>query len=204
MHVLVATNFSSSAECALCRALSILSNLGGRLTITHIVQSNQSDASISDERAVSSRLLKELARTCQDTIGIETDWLLEVDDACAGILAAADAAGVDLIVMGSATSRATDVFGGNIVEKIARRSIRPVLVSAEATTLPHSNVLLALDFDEASKVAARDALSMGMLDEANVTVMHAFDTPVAGMLKRAFVPGDEVERYILQKNKRQR
>jgi len=45
-------------------------------------------------------------------------------------------------------------------------------------------VLLALDFDEASTSAGRAALDMGIFEHTDVIVMHAFEAPFEGTLRR--------------------
>jgi hypothetical protein len=89
-----------------------------------------------------------------------------------------------------------DVFVGTTVERVVRRSGRPLLVAVDSPKAQYRRTLLALDFDEVSKFAARQALAMGLFDQTSVTVMRAFDKPAAHMMKRAFEPGTEVQRYV--------
>ena len=181
MRILVATDFSVRSDRALRRASLIASKLDGRLTLAHIVEVDQPTTLIEANSAAAASRLEELARKCRDVDGIETDWLIHSDDVYTGILATAETATADLIVMGPHRARMTDVFVGTTVERVVRRSVRPLLVAVDAPTAHHRGTLLALDFDEASRFAARKALTMGVFDHTSVIVMHAFDAPAAGM-----------------------
>lgn len=196
MHILVATDFSVRSDRALRRASLIASKLGGRLTLAHIVEVDQPPMLVEANSAAATNRLEELARTCRDVDGIDTDWLIHSDDVYNGILATAEIAAADLIVMGPHRARLTDVFVGTTVERVVRRSVRPLLVAVDVPIGHHRGTLLALDFDEASKFAARRALAMGVFDHTSVIVMHAFDAPAAGMMKRAMMSSSEVESYV--------
>jgi len=196
MHILVATDFSARSDRALRRAALLARELGGRITLAHVVDNDRPESVIAADRAAAGEWLSETAGTLRDVDGIEADWRVPVDDVHAGILAAADDVAADLIVVGPHRSRLRDVFVGTTVERVVRRSVRPLLVAVDSPKAQHRRTLLAMDFDDASKFAARQALAMGLFDQTSVTVMHAFDAPAAHMMKRAFEPGTEVQRYV--------
>ena len=85
---------------------------------------------------------------------------------------------------------------GTTAERVLKRSTRPLLVAVGMPSAQHRSTLLALDFDEASKAAGRAALAMGIFDHTDVVVMHAFDAPATGMMKRAMQPSTDIADYV--------
>ena len=130
----------------------------------HVVDGDQPQRLVAADRAAASEVLDELAQTMREADRIEADWLVRVDDVHAGILEAAEEKLADLIVIGPHRRRVSDVFVGTTAERVVQRSARPLLVAVEVPSAHHRGTLLALDFDEASKFAARQALAMGVFD----------------------------------------
>ena len=196
MRILVATDFSVRSDRALRRATMVARKLNAHITLLHVVDVDQPRSLITADQAAASEVLDKLTRTISEVDGIGADWLIEVDDVHAGILAAAEDEDADLIVIGPHRSRLSDVFVGTTAERVVRRSTRPLLVAVEVPSAHHHNAMLALDFDEASKSAAAKALAMGVFDHTEVVVMHAFDTPAENYMKRALKPSVEIAEYV--------
>lgn len=201
MHILLATDFSVRSDRALRRASLIARKLAARLTLVHVVDVDQPPTLITADRVAASALLGEMAQTLREVDGVDADWLVHVDDVHAGILAAADEKSADLVVIGPHRGRWSDVFIGTTAERVVRRSTRPLLVAVEVPSAHHRGTLLALDFDDASKFAARKALAMGVFDHTDVIVMHAFDAPARNHMKRAFEPAEEIAEYVRAEGK---
>jgi nucleotide-binding universal stress UspA family protein len=195
-HILVATDFSPRSDRALRRAAMIASASGASLTLLHVVDADRDRHLIDSERDAASAVLADAAATLKNDDGIAADWLVKVDDVDAGILSAAAEIAAELIVIGPQRNRLRDFFVGTTAERVLRRSTRPLLIAVGMPAAHHQSTLLALDFDVASKAAARKALEMGIFDQTKVVVMHAFDAPAEGMLKRAMDSPPDIERYV--------
>ena len=91
------------------------------------------------------------ARTLRTEHDVAADPLVLMDDVDSGIIAAAEQAGADLIVLGPHRSRLRDMFTGTTLERVVRRSPFPLLVAVSAPSAAYERTLLALDFDEASR-----------------------------------------------------
>lgn len=194
-RILVATDFSTRSDRALRRAVLVAARARAKLTLAHVVDGDQPDAIIDADRAAASAVLADTVRTLRDE-GIEADWAVTVDDVPAGILAAADDISADLIVVGPNRSRFRHIFVGTTAERITRLSRRPLLVAVAMPRADYGKTLLALDFDEASEMAGRKALAMGIFDSTDVVVMHAFEAQAEGMLKRSMHPSADVSAYV--------
>lgn len=200
-QLLVATDFSVRSDRALRRASLIAHKTGASLTVVHVVDVDRPAKLIAADEAAASATLEELTQTLRDVDGLDAGWLVRTDDIYAGILSAADEIAADLIVVGPHRKRISDVFVGTIAERVVRRSTRPLLVAIEDPSAHHRGTLLALDFDEASSFAARQALAMGVFDNTEVVAMHVFDAPAAHLMKRSLEPTVRVETYIEEERK---
>jgi nucleotide-binding universal stress UspA family protein len=195
-RIVVATDFSTRSDRALRRATLIARRTGGSLTLLHVVDADQQERMIATERDTARSVLEESAQTLTSVDGIAADSLVKVGDVHEGILEAAEEAAADLIILGPHRRRMRDVFVGTTVERVVRRSRLPLLVAVQTPSANYARTLLALDFDEASKSAARAALAMGIFERTEVVVMHAFDAPAEGMMRRAMEANEVIEDYV--------
>ena len=162
----------------------------------HVVDADQPERLVTTDRGAAWSLLEESAQTLRSEDDISADPLVKVDDVHNGILDAAEEVGADLIILGPHRRRLRDVFIGTSVERVVRRSRFPLLVAVQTPSASYERTLLALDFDEASKSAARAALAMGIFERTEVIVMHAFDAPAEGMMRRAMDTTEAIDDYV--------
>jgi nucleotide-binding universal stress UspA family protein len=195
-RILVATDFSTRSDRALRRATLIAKRVGASLSLVHAVDADQSPWMVQAERDAALSILEESARSIRDADGVPADAHVVADDVHVGILTVADDVDASLIVLGPHRTRLTDIFIGTTVERVLRRSRRPLLVAVHTPSANHTRTLLALEFDEASKSAARTALAMGVFDHTAVVLMHAFDAPAQGMMQRAMIEPEAVDDYV--------
>jgi nucleotide-binding universal stress UspA family protein len=195
-RLLVATDFSPRSDRALRRASLIARKVGASITQLHVVDADRPDRLIDADRSAASDVLHNAVSTMKSDDGLDANWLVKVDDVHTGIIAAADEISADLVAIGPHRTRLRDAFVGTTAERVVRRTTRPVLVAVETPATHHHNTLLALDFDDASKSAGRAALALGVFDHTDVIVMHAFDAPGEGMMRRAMEDSTHVEDYV--------
>ena len=195
-RILVATDFSTRSDRALRRATLIARRVGASLTLVHVVDVDRPERLIDTYRSAALTVLEETAQTLRTGDGIDAEPLVQVDDVHSGILRAAEETQAALVILGPHRSRLRDVFVGTTVERVVRRTRFPLLVAVHAPSGPYERTLLALDFDEASKAAGRAALAMGIFEHTEVTVMHAFDAPAEGMLRRAMETAEAIDDYV--------
>jgi len=195
-RLLVATDFSARSDRALRRAMLLAKKLGAELTLVHVVDADQPDRLVAADRTEASGLLAEIVGALHDDDGLDVEWTVKVDDLEAGILLATDELSAALLVLGPNRRRLRDIFVGTTVERVVQRSTVPVLIAAGTPSGDYVRALLALDFDAASKQAGRTALAMGVFEHTDVVVMHAFDAPAEGMMRRAMMDSDEIGDYV--------
>jgi nucleotide-binding universal stress UspA family protein len=199
-RILVATDFSTRSDRALRRATLLAKQVDATLTLIHVVDIDQPEHLIASDRTVALALLDETTRTLYANDGIRAEPLVAVNDVHSGILEAAEAVSPGLIVLGPHRRRLADVFVGTTVERVVRRTRYPLLVAIQTPSASYEKTLLALDFDEASKSAGRAALEMGIFEHTDVIVMHAFDAPFEGMLRRSLDATGAADDYVAEEH----
>ncbi len=195
-HIIVATDFSTRSDRAIRRATLIAKRTGASLSMVHVVDSDQPSSIIEAQRVSAQSTLAETVRTMRETDGLSVVAHVKVDDVCSGILSAADEVGAKLIVIGPHRKRLRDVFIGTTAERMVRGTQKPLLVGLQTPSAPYASTLLALNFDQASKTAARAAVDMGIFEHTNVVGMHAFDTPAREAMQRSMEKPDASEAYL--------
>jgi nucleotide-binding universal stress UspA family protein len=117
------------------------------------------------------------------------------------IVAAADAIGADLVVVGTHGATGFEhLMLGSIAEKVLRTCPTPVLTvppRAPATSaFPLKHVLCPVDFSAPSKAALDVALSIAQEGDAEITILHVSDVPTDGPLTtRPIATPDFYEEY---------
>ena len=195
-RILVATDFSTRSDRALRRATLIAKRVGASLTLVHVADGDRSKRLIDAELDAARSLLEQTAYSLRHEDKVAAEARVEIDDVDSGILHSAAEIAADLVILGPHRSRLRDVFVGTKVERVVRRSRFPLLVAVQPPSGPYRRALLALDFDHASRAAARAALALGLFEHTDVVVMHAFDAPAEGMMRRAIDSTATIAEYV--------
>jgi nucleotide-binding universal stress UspA family protein len=120
--------------------------------------------------------------------------LVETGGALDGIVRAAAAQRADLVVLGAQRRRPLrDALIGTTAERVARHGGRPVLMVNRLPDGPYRRVLAAVDLAEGSARALRAGAALGLLEGADLTVLHAFRAPGRDGLVLACAPRDAIE-----------
>jgi nucleotide-binding universal stress UspA family protein len=195
--ILVATDFSTRSDRALRRATLLAKQHGAKLKIVHVVDDDRSQRLVASEQADARILLDELSTTIASVDGVECQAKLYLGLPYDGVIHAADELEADLIVMGPHRSETLkDMFVGTTVDRVIRRSRRPVLMANGVPTGSYSSVLIGTDMSPGSAKAVAAATALGLLRGAQVGVVHAFSAPSYRLMLRASVTSSELKDYI--------
>ncbi len=179
-NILVATDLSLRSERAVRRAFALARAQGAALHLLSVVDDEQPEAIAGRRRAETREELERFCAALPDAGSV--DWTLHVElgDAVPEILAAAERLDAELIVTGIPRARPLlDLFGGPTVERLAARSLRPVLLVSTAAETPYGSVLAGLDLSPAAAAAVRRARQVA--PEAKLVGFHAVHVPYAGL-----------------------
>jgi universal stress protein E len=89
-----------------------------------------------------------------------------------------------------------DIFIGTTIERVIRTGPYPVLMVNADTEHPYRYVIAGVDISEPSAHAIKTAKALGLVDDANLTVVHAFIAVARGKLYVANAPQDQIEDYV--------
>jgi nucleotide-binding universal stress UspA family protein len=182
-RILCATDLSARSTAALRRAGSLARLSGARLTLLHVIDSQQPErvARMRANRAY-VELLTQADRAFGSTAGfidvvVRRGSLLEI------VAASAREWDADLIVVAAPKSRRLDAIVGTTAERLVRRAKRPVLVVRRDLQGGYRDVAIAADLSGASLPMIRTAVRLGALEQAAATVVHAVHPSYEGMMK---------------------
>ena len=118
-------------------------------------------------------------------------------DAFDGILRLATTITADLVVMGSHRKQLLrDIFIGTTIARAIRLDSFPVLMVNQEPTHPYGTMLAAIDLSEHSAAALQHAMTLGMIGEVSVTLLHAFFPYAKRMMARSGVSQDSIDEYV--------
>jgi len=186
MHILVATDFSTRSQRALRRAAQLAQAKGAELTLIKVVDEDQPQRLVEMEMREAERTLGELIGAMTELREVHCHPIVVGGDPFDGILRAAAAQRADIIVMGTHRKQfLRDIFVGTTIERVIRAGGYPVLMVNNEVDGPYGTVLAPVDLSDASANAIRAARTMGLIDEAHLTILHAFLPSTEGRMHMA-------------------
>ena len=179
-NILVATDLSLRSERAVRRAFALARESGAALHLLSVVDDDQPEAIAGRRRAETREELERFCAALPDASACEWTLHVELGDCVPTILAEAERLDAELIVTGIPRARPLlDLFGGPTVERLASRSLRPVLLVSTTAETPYSSALAGLDLSPASAAAVRAVKKLA--PKAKLTGFHAVHVPYAGL-----------------------
>ena len=193
--MMVATDFSPTAEAALEWAAGLLEARGGTIVLVHALDLHgpltdflPSPADLDEHvQGAATARLAELAASLGER-GIAAETRLELGVASQAVVRAADEVRPDLMVVGSrGLTGVAHLLLGSTAQRIVQHAPCPVLTvhpadrrapgQENADRVRH--VLLPTDFSHDAELAARAARDLlGATAGARITVLHAYHLPV--------------------------
>lgn len=195
--ILVATDFSERSDRALRRATLLAKASGGKLVLVHGVDDDQPDRLADSARREAQTLIEELAASVTSLDGIACEGLVVSGPVDEAVTTAAEEKNAELLVVGSHRQRPFhDVFLGTTVDRILRRSLRPVLMAKATPAGPHHRVLFATAMSEGCENAIRAAQELGLLAGARLSALHVFAAPGQELMLHASASTKELLAYV--------
>ncbi|HWK94610.1 MAG TPA: universal stress protein [Pseudolabrys sp.] len=196
-HIVAATDFSTRSQRALRRAGLLATQIGADLTLMSVVEDDQPQGIIDIERGEAEKFLKEQIASLDELRGVSCRALTVTGEAFDGILKVAQEVSCDLIVMGSHRKQVLlDVFVGTTIERVIRTGAYPVLMVNTAAEKPYERVVAAVDLSPASARAVKAAQALHVLDNVDVTLLHAFQAADQNKMNLADASRIEIDAYV--------
>ena len=89
-----------------------------------------------------------------------------------------------------------DIFVGTTIERVIRAGPYPVLMVNREVEKPYRTALAAVDMSEPSANAIKTSMSLGLLNGARLTLVHAFLPLAKGKMSVAGVSTDSIDEYV--------
>ena len=179
-NVLVATDFSSSGDLTVMRALHLPCVARAKLALLHVAHGKTESSPNREERALLAHRIEEArvrAASAADGLGVASLDVAPVTipgKASAEIVRAARRWRSELVVLGRhGRSPMHNLFLGSTAKGVIRRAGAPVLVVSQPVSGPYGRLLVAVDFSETSRLALDTALRLADPDSATVDVVSA-------------------------------
>ncbi|MFP4598421.1 MAG: universal stress protein [Persicimonas sp.] len=196
MSVLVAVDFSKHSHNALRLAAHLARERQVPLVAVHCVASADEDAfwrhlvqtpwEVPDQirRVAKARLVKTVDETLDaDQRPDQVEYLVELDSAADGIIAAAERSDADIVIVGAiGGGRIKKAMLGGTAERVIRTSPVPILaVAPDAPTEGFETILAPVDLSESSRRSLETAVEMAREENARLLIMHSFVLPTASL-----------------------
>ena len=195
-RILAATDFSTRAHRAIRRAAVLARKSGAELTLLHIVD-EEPEALVALEVAESRTILNEQIASIPELRDVRCHSTVAIGAPHDAITKVATAVDANLIVMGSHRRQLLrDVFVGTTIERVIRTGTWPVLMVNKEVAQAYTSVLTALDLSDTSANALSSAKALGILDDARITIVHAFDAIAKSKLALADVTEERISAYV--------
>ena len=210
MQILAATDFSTRSHRALRRAGLLAQATGAELAIVHVVDDDQLNDLVEISSRAAERILSEQISAMAEMRGAQCRPIVVAGDPFDGILRTAGLIKADLIVMGAHRKELLrDIFVGTTIERVIRTGSYPVLMVNREVEQSHReversyrNVLAAVDMSEPSARAIKAGKDLHLIDGARLTLLHGFLGIGAGLLSRADIRREDIEKYIAEERVR--
>lgn len=130
-HILGATDFSQLGDRALQKATELAVQLGAKLTLVHVMVSEDSASPMYAQHEVRAHVEKLKERLPENASAVTVELAVRVGEASSEILAAAEEIDADVIVLASHGQRGlAEWLLGSTAERVVRSSRRDVLIVA--------------------------------------------------------------------------
>ncbi len=177
-RILIATDFSPSAQAATEVAVSLAKKFGSTLTCLHIIipapHSSPSEGALKRNAREQFKALEE--RLALEGVNID-ESITVLGKPFAEILKTAEHNNFNLIIMGACGEKSTAerLVLGSTAEKVIRKSEKPVLAVKPPATDIFEHILAAVDFSDVSERALKNAIRLTRAFESHLMVLHVID-----------------------------
>lgn len=193
MTILVATDFSDASRPALRRSARLASSWQSPMRVIHCIESAVEgppwghllevppDMEEQLKKRGRERLEQFLDETLTELPPKTVEYRVELTGAQEGIVAAASAEQIELVVLGATgRSRLGELLLGSTAEEVVRASESPVwVVPPDDPAGPLDSVVAPIDLSICSRESLRFAADMARREAASLHVLHVFAPPSA-------------------------
>lgn len=177
-NILVATDLSVRSDRALQRALNLAKIYKAKLTILYVIDEDGPEVLHKELSKLGKKEISESLKGKDKNIECKIEVVTGVPHV--KILQTALKIKADMVVIGlhRHTSKGNSMMG-NVIERVIKASLKPVLVVKERAEPEYKKILVAFDFNSHSKNSLK--LALNLFPGANFTLMHSYHMPFLGV-----------------------
>ncbi len=133
---------------------------------------------------------------------VKARYIVEIGDARESILDIEEKENIDLVIMASHRKGLVEkVLIGSIAEKIARHSLKPILILKGKEIEQPKNIVVAYDFSKTSEQALYFAINLFKEFKPHITLLHIeedIDLPIVEEVKESVIKkySEEKKKYL--------
>jgi universal stress protein E len=180
-RMVCATDLTARSDFALGRAVLLAQQTGARLTLVHALDARRPERQL---RAQVNRAYVQLLSKVDRAFGSASaaiDIAVRPGRPLDAIVKVASDSNADLVMLAAPQARRRDSIIGTTAERLLRAIRRPVLVVHRGAQSSYRRIAMAVDLSNASLPMIQAAARLGVLDDAETTVLHATRAPYQGM-----------------------
>ncbi|HET9445040.1 MAG TPA: universal stress protein [Steroidobacteraceae bacterium] len=190
-RIVCATDLTARSDLALSRAVLLAKQTGARLTLVHAVDARKSERQVRAQ--VNRAYVQMLSMVDEESAAI--DVAVKVGGRLDVIARVANEANADVVVLAAPQRRRLDFLFGTTAERLLRATGRPVLVVHREARESYRRVAMAVDLSNVSLPMIQAASKLGVLENAETTLLHANSAPLESTLKTVGVSQQAIEDY---------
>jgi universal stress protein E len=175
--ILVATDLSSRSDRAVLRAIKMAKEYKAHLTILNIIDEDTPKSLLEENKKI---VMKEINLFIKGkTKDLKFDVVINVGIPHLSILDFIGREQIDLVVLGTHRHTKGESMIGNVIERVIKSSMKPVLVVVDRPENNYSNILAAVDFNVHSKKSLK--LAFDFFKDSKFTLLHSYYMPFTGI-----------------------
>lgn len=195
-RLMIATDLSARSDRALERAVVLAGDIGGQLSVVHIVDEDLPPDIAENHRRLAEETIREHLTSLPGSAGLEISVHVEFGRVYADILRLTESTSAVLLVLGTHREDAfKDIFRGTTAERVVRNGKIPVLVVSTRAVRSYRRVMVGIDFSIYSRRAIEFVTAF--LPNAEFYFVHAYDVPFKG-----FYGGSDTQREVSKQHER--
>lgn len=194
-RIVCATDLTARSDFALSRAVLLAQQTGAPLTLVHAVDPRRPERQL---RAQVNRAYVQLLSKIDRAFGSASaaiDVAVRAGGPLDVIIKIASESNAALVVLAAPQLRRRDSIIGTTAERLLRAIGRPVLVVHRAVQGSYRRVAMAVDLSNTALPMIQATARLGVLDNAETTLLHATIAPHEGMLRTVGVDEQTIDDY---------
>jgi len=195
-HILVATDLSPRSDLAAERALFLANLWDATCTFLHVVDDDKPKALIELQISSARDYLEDALLKSGKWSDIQPEILVKTGNSYEVISKTAQEKRSSIIVMGTHRKNILlDVFRGTTVERVLHTGKTPVLMVSKDVEGGYDSAVFGVEGDSCSRQAIDAAFSLGLISDARMTAVHAYQDPATLSMHYANIESDKIKTH---------